>query len=151
MPIPRTQGKFRCISFSFMCFVYFRLMMWPVSSSIVIRAITFSHHGPEGVVVRWVVASCRNESRLEYHPASPTISTSRLHSWMFVRARDLTPLHEDEMWMIQATAVLSLLCLWLVAPAASREGMTRRWALSLFAFARHHLQRRLVGRIAQRK
>ena len=33
-------------------FVYSRLMMCPVSSSIVIRATTFSHKGPEDDVVR---------------------------------------------------------------------------------------------------
>ena len=64
---------------------------------------------------------------------------------MCVRARVVTPLHEDERWMIQALAFLSPVP-WLLAPAPSREGMTRRWALSLFASPRHHLQSKMPCR-----
>ena len=54
---------------------------------------------------------------------------------MCVRARVVTPLHEDEKWMIQALAFLSPVP-WLLAPASSREDRTRRWAL-------HHLQSKM--------
>ena len=39
-----------------------------------------------------------------------------------------------------------VLCSVLLAPAPSREGMTRRWVLSLFTFARHHLQSKMPRR-----
>ena len=66
--------------------------------------------------------SCRNEFRFEYHQAYPTISTSRLHSWMWIRARVLTPLHEDEMWMVQAKAFLSPAPL-VAGPSAESRGL----------------------------
>ena len=81
--------------------------------------------------------SCRNESKLEYLQADSTISTNRPRLWMCVCARVLTPLHEDEIWMIQMKAFLSLVPL-NVGPASSREGLTRHWALYLFAVGQHH-------------
>ena len=52
--------------------------------------------------------SCRSGSRFEYAQADSTISTDRHRLWMCARARVLTPRHEDEIWMIQMKAFLSL-------------------------------------------
>ena len=46
------RAHFCAHPFSIMFFVYTRLMTWPVVSSVVIRARTFSHNGPEADVVR---------------------------------------------------------------------------------------------------
>ena len=51
--------------------------------------------------------SCRSESKFECTQADSTISANRPRSWNCVRARVLTPLHEDEIWMIHMHAFLS--------------------------------------------
>ena len=58
---------------------------------------------------------------------------------MCVRARFLTPLHEDEMWMIQANAFLSPVPL-VVGPSAESRGHDSTRGGTLFAVARHRLQ-----------
>ena len=52
--------------------------------------------------------------------AYPTTSTSRRRLWMCVCARVLTPLHEDEIWMSQMKAFLSLVPLNAGSSAESR-------------------------------
>ena len=84
-----------------------------------IRAITFSHNGPEDDVVRQVFAL---SSKFEYLQSYPTISTRHPRLWMCVCARVLTPLHEHEMWMIQIKAFLSLVPL-NVGPSATSRGL----------------------------
>ena len=101
MRMSRTEGKFRCKSFSAMCFVYSRLMMWLVSSSIVIRATTFFHKGPEDDVARWVFALLSKRVQVRVH-------SGKSRSWKCVHARVLTSRHEDEIWMTQMKAFLSL-------------------------------------------
>ena len=64
--------------------------------------------------------SCRNESKLEYLQADSTISTNRPRLCMCVCARVLTPLHKDEIWMIQMNAFLSLVPLNVGTSAESR-------------------------------
>ena len=108
-------------------FVYSRLMIRPVLSSIVIRATTFSHD------VTWCdrfSLSCRNESRFEYAQADSTVSTNRPLLWMCDRGHIqtvLTWLHtqlEDGMKVTHANAFLS------PVPVSSRAGFTRFWVLS---------------------
>ena len=52
--------------------------------------------------------SCRSESRFECTQADSTISANRPRSQKCVRARVLICRHEDEIWMIQMKAFLSL-------------------------------------------
>ena len=78
--------------------------------------------------------SCRSGSRFEFAQADSTISTDCPRLWKCVRARVLTPRHEDEMWMVQ------------LVPVSSRDGLTRQWMLSLFTVARHHLQSKMSRR-----
>ena len=154
MRISRTEGAHSCAHlFSIMRFVYSRIMTWPVVSSVVIRARTFSHNGPEADVVREVF-----RSRVETSPSFsifkhyPAISTSRLHSWMCVRARVLTHPCEDQMLTIPANAFLAPEpC--VVDPSAEPRGhgstldaVPLRFLLGIVSRARCS-----VGRIAQRR
>ena len=118
----RTEGKFRSTSFSVMCFVFSKLMMRPVLSSIVIRATTFSHNGPRMAWCDRFSLSCRSESWFEYTQADSTISANRPRLWKCVRVRVVTSRHEDEIRMTQMKAFLSPVPL-NVGPSAESRGL----------------------------
>ena len=66
--------------------------------------------------------SCRSGSRFKYTQADSTISTDRPRLWMCVRARVLTPRHEDVTWMIQMKAFLSPVPL-ILSPSVESRGL----------------------------
>ena len=117
----RTEGKFRCKSFSVTCFLYSRLMMWPVSSSIVIRATTFSHNGPEDDVVRQVFALLSKRVQVWVHSGRfNNFSKSSSLVEVCVRARILTSRHEDEN-MDDSNEGVPFSCALECKPVSSRD------------------------------
>ena len=66
--------------------------------------------------------SCRSESKFECTQADSTISASRHRLWMCVCGRVQTSRHEDEIWMTQMKAFLSLVPL-NVGPSVESRGL----------------------------